>query len=327
MSSLIRTIDVGPLFDSSYSKEKRDHVIDSIRLACEESGIFQIVNYGISDEVKDRFLLAREAFFRLSLEEKIKIKRTESNSRGYFNDELTKRLMDWKEGVDIGQDGESDIDGVNQWPEVPVDFKAIVEDWYTRMIELSIVLRDALAESLGLPSDFFAPSFKQHSSFLRLNYYPPCENPSSHLCISRHTDAGFLTILFQSNNVASLQVYNGSGDGSGMDYDDPDWILVPPLPGALTINIGDMCAVWSNGVYKPPLHRVLANRDKERFSEAFFYNPSYNTLVAPVSTRISHDKPQKYKPINWGVFRSERFKGDYADRGEEIQISHFEIRE
>ncbi|MDZ7684582.1 MAG: hypothetical protein U5O39_05910 [Gammaproteobacteria bacterium] len=35
--------------------------------------------------------------------------------------------------------------------------------------------------------------------------------------------------------------------------------------------------------------------------------------------------PPRYRPVNWGHFRRERAAGDYADYGEEIQISKFRI--
>ena len=86
-----------------------------------------------------------------------------------------------------------------------------------------------------------------------------------------------------------------------------------------------MMQVWSNGVYKAPIHRVKAQKDLERFSSPFFYNPSYDTNYEPVETMISEDNPAQYKSINWGHFRTGRFAGDYADVGTEIQIEHFRI--
>jgi hypothetical protein len=52
-----------------------------------------------------RFKHQREWFFRLPMETKLSIKRNIHNSRGYFNDEFTKQRQDWKEGLDIGQEG------------------------------------------------------------------------------------------------------------------------------------------------------------------------------------------------------------------------------
>lgn len=57
--------------------------------------------------------------------------------------------------------------------------------------------------------------------------------------------AGALTIILQDGNSA-LEVYSGSKQDAG----DGEWVPVDPVPGALTINTGDMLVVWSNGRYK-----------------------------------------------------------------------------
>ena len=163
-----------------------------------------------------------------------------------------------------------------------------------------------------------------HSSFLRLNYYPLCAEPATpespsvpekgHLGISHHTDAGVLTVLMQSS-VAGLQVKRRG-----------HWHLVEPQDDALVINIGDIVQVWSNDRYKAPVHRVVANSDFERYSAAFFFNPSYETNYAPLPSVCNASNPPLYEPINWGEFRAGRAAGDYADLGEEIQISRFRRR-
>eukprot|EP01052_Picozoa_sp_SAG31_P003441 SAG31_NODE_133_length_23315_cov_4.858847_3_plen_240_part_00 len=173
-----------------------------------------------------------------------------------------------------------------------------------------------------------------HSSYLRLNYYPPCDQlpegietsrPTASVwdntdgdpnpdpwSISHHTDAGAVTVLLQTE-VQSLQVYQP---------DDETWYDVAPQPGAFVINTGDIMQVWSNDMYKAPLHRVKAHRSLERWSTPFFYNPSYETDYAPVVA----DQEPKYRPINWGEFRLGRFQGDYADVGTEVQVTDFSIK-
>ena len=62
------------------------------------------------------------------------------------------------------------------------------------------------------------------------------------LGVSRHTDAGALTVLLQDPNPAvtsGLEVYSGSKQDAG----DGRWVPVTPVPGALTINTGDMLQV------------------------------------------------------------------------------------
>eukprot|EP00898_Chlorokybus_atmophyticus_P007449 jgi/Chlat1/7705/Chrsp66S09164 len=200
-----------------------------------------------------------------------------------------------------------------------------MKTYFKAMEGLAQRLLRLICQSLGVPADTLARHFDDgaHTSFLRLNYYPPCPSPEANLGISRHSDAGMLTILVQDQ--PGLQVYIGKGDGSGLRYDDPDWVGVQPLKGAFVINIGDMMQVWSNGRYPAPLHRVLANTAKERYSAPFFYNPSYASDCEPLPTLIDAQHPRRYRPVNWGGFRRRRFEGDYADLGEEVQIAHYRL--
>ena len=114
------------------------------------------------------------------------------------------------------------------------------------------------------------------------------------------------------DEVGGLQVYKGSR-----------WFPVSPVDGALVVNIGDMVQVWSNDLYRAPLHRVTASAGKERYSVPFFFNPPYNTDYCPLAALTSQDNPPRYSRINWGDFRRQRQLGDYADFGHEIQIADF----
>jgi 2OG-Fe(II) oxygenase superfamily len=150
------------------------------------------------------------------------------------------------------------------------------------------------------------------------------------LQISPHKDAGFLTVLLQDEDCHSLQVWDESVQ---------HWCTVVPARHALTINTGDMAQVWSNGLYKAPLHRVLTHESKARHSAPFFYNPGYQMWVSPIawkstSSSLSQDNNDgedrsssalMYHPVLWGYYRAVRFAGDLTDLGVEIQISDFEV--
>uniref|UniRef100_A0A6T9D389 Fe2OG dioxygenase domain-containing protein n=1 Tax=Haptolina ericina TaxID=156174 RepID=A0A6T9D389_9EUKA len=179
-----------------------------------------------------------------------------------------------------------------------------------------------MAEGLGMPADYFDDALREvHTSYLRLNYYPPNPDPGNTLGISPHRDAGFLTVLWQDPNCHSLQVQRPAPPGSSLRYEgDPEgWTTVIPEEGGLTINTGDMAQIWSNNRYHAPLHRVLTNATLRRYSAPFFYNPGYRTRVAPLP---SLGKPA-FSPCSWGYFRAQRFAGDFADFGAEIQTDHF----
>ena len=100
---------------------------DTIHRACFVSGFFYLSNFGIG---KDKIALLEDAmqwFFALPQALKQSVARNEENSRGYYNNELTKNTRDMKEvfdfGVKINPDmydshlGNHTQDGWNQWPQ------------------------------------------------------------------------------------------------------------------------------------------------------------------------------------------------------------------
>jgi len=153
-------------------------------------------------------------FFNLPKSVKYGIRRSEENSRGFFDDEFTKRKRDWKEGLDFGVtplcldpkasgftlDGipdddprHSNLDGFNRFPsevEAP-GFRRAMWDYFRAMTALAERVAGVMALGMGVDRDFFAEKLKDsHSSFLRLNYYPILHEDSAAekpLGISPHT--------------------------------------------------------------------------------------------------------------------------------------------
>jgi isopenicillin N synthase-like dioxygenase len=258
-------------------------------------------------------------YFFLPLEVKQQWKRNAGNARGWFNDELTKQKLDWKEALDLGVPGTRDwttrdddaenkcLDGWNQLPSEDIlpNFRSTVTKYFDECSKLADTVAILMAKGLGQEetSPMIQELREKHSSYLRSNYYPLCnvlaEDGTKPLGISPHRDAGFLTVLLQDADCHSLQVMK----------DDTTWVTIHPEPYALTINTGDMAEVWSNGRYKAPLHRVLSNETKERFSTPYFYNPSYETIVEPL---VGDNEEAMYFGVLWGYFRAVRFAGDLS---------------
>lgn len=233
-------IDIGPLIrPDEHTAEEITRVHNAIRDAGGTWGFFQVLNHGIPQKLQEQIMEQMKIFFHSPQEVKYTIKRTENNSRGFADDELTKRLKDAKEIVDIGQVPYTDIseealanqalDGINQWPTEEhthlQQFRPVAEQYYDACLQLSRVLARALAASIPCANaTYFENAFDRHSSFLRLNYYPVLTDgvdagavPDSasaeqsseqsqsqpqprRLGVSRHTDAGALTVLLQDWN-------------------------------------------------------------------------------------------------------------------------------
>jgi isopenicillin N synthase-like dioxygenase len=360
-------IDISPLITGN-NLVLSDTIISEIGEAARNWGFFTVINHGIDDSLTNTLLILSRNFFQSDPQVLNNIRRSENNSRGYADLEYTKQKIDAKRVFDMGHTPYPELDsthplnyvmdGYNRWPpgEDFKSFREVVIQYYNECVQLSYLLLNALVQSfrvnklhlLDSSTDIFIndkmnsilAQFHNHTSLMRLNYYPPaeytnteltnrCDATNSHECtnqifgVSRHTDAGGLTVLLQ-DHVSALEVYTGTKE----EFGDGEWVPVHPIPGGLTINIGDMLQVWSNDWFKAAEHRVratnpLSHGGSPRYSVPFFYNPSYDAIIEPFLT--PHDPHPHYSPIRWGDFRLERFLGDYADRGHEIQIEDFRI--
>ncbi|HET7526055.1 MAG TPA: 2OG-Fe(II) oxygenase family protein [Burkholderiaceae bacterium] len=311
-------VDNVPVIDITRLESAASRV--AIDRACREWGFFQVVGHGIEPALIERLFAVAREFFAQPHSAKLAIARDADNPWGYFDRELTKNRQDWKEIYDYGP-----ADGPRmrpRWPagELRQRFEPTLLAYYERCKNLAMRLLAAMAANLGVEPDRLAHGFDgTHTSFLRLNHYPPHPQHSGDgadaLGVGEHTDSGALTVLLQDHQPG-LEVRR-----------DGRWHLVQPLAGALVVNIGDIAQVWSNDRYTAALHRVITNPARDRYTMPFFLNPSYDTTYEPLPSTVSAQVPARYRRILWREFRSLRAAGDYADLGEEIQISHYRTQE
>ena len=298
-------------------------VVEKVGDACREWGFFQVIGHGVQRDLTAQVLATARNYFALPIEAKRKQLRSRDNPWGFYDRELTKEQRDRKQIFDIGPEaslgsaaGSDPFEGATPWPDRPEAFAPLMQRWSAEMNRLSGQLIGLVGAGLTGGLERLRPAFDPaHTSYLRLNFYP-VEDPlaaetgaAAQLGIHHHTDAGALTVLLQ-DGIGGLQVFHAG-----------QWHNVTAVPGAFTINIGDMTQVWSNDLYRAPVHRVLAMDRCERISIPYFYNPSYETVVAPLLGE------PRYAPILWGEFRGRRADGDFADYGTEVQISDYRLGE
>jgi isopenicillin N synthase-like dioxygenase len=295
-------------------------------------GFFQVVDHGVDAVVADVAWQAAHDFFDLPLADKLAVTRPEGGLYGYFpmlSESLSASLGgrfagDIKESFNMGpgiqphytpvDDTEAAIFTANLWPAALGELRGAWEAQYAQMEALAGRLMNIFALGLDLPADFFESHINRAPSALRaINYPEQTETPEAgQLRAGAHTDYGTLTILRQEAGRAGLEVH---------DDITQVWVPIPPVEGALVINIGDLMARWTNDRWTSTLHRVV-NPDaaqgstasvtpgspaastrpgsQRRQSMPFFHNANYSTIVECLPSCLSAGEAPRYAPVMAG---------------------------
>ncbi|KAK4266763.1 hypothetical protein QN277_023641 [Acacia crassicarpa] len=270
-----------------------------VREACRSHGSFLVVNHGVDAELIAQAHGLMDRYFGMKLCEKQKAQRKPGEHIGYassFTGRFSSNLP-WKETLSFRYSAASDDDQfvkrtvedylVNVMGEGFREFGNLYQEYCEAMSNLSLGIMELLGMSLGVGCNYFRDFFKQNESVMRLNYYPPCQNPDLALGTGPHCDPTSLTILHQ-DQVGGLHVLANQ-----------TWHSVAPNPNAFVVNIGDTFMALSNGIYKSCLHRAVVNKTSVRKSLAFFLCPRWDKVVSPPEALVNNENPRIYPDFTW----------------------------
>ena len=321
MTEDIPVIDVTALVDPDAEPAAFDDTVAEIGRACRQVGLFYVTGHGVSRSDQAALLEASRQFFALPTDVKERVGMASSTQfRGYVPvlSEVTGGAPDWHECVDlqprwsperpgrVAVVGERHpLDDPGQWPDGLPGFPEVMMRAWDQRAALASRIADALGRDLGQPAGFFRQFEGSELCSLLLLHYPPAEGRDGTHAVGfgEHVDYGFLAVL-QQDGVDGLEARTADGR----------WLLVPHRPDALVVNIGLMMQRWTNDHYLATWHRVRLAGTRSRHSMAFFSEPAYDTVVAPLPT-CCVDRPAQYEPCVFGDVVTEWFSTAYGERG------------
>ncbi|KAH9848648.1 Clavaminate synthase-like protein [Lenzites betulinus] len=268
---------------------KRDETeIDKLWKAATELGFWYLKNHGVDAEVDRMFEMGAETM-RLPLDEKMKYEQgDEGISFGYkaagANATDENGSLDTVEFINVAKDD------ALAWPakvhrDYPSTVNARMEGTIRPFVEKSLAVNNTLLAVLGARLGLSEGALEgRHTrdepsgSEARCIKNPPRPGGISEekAAIGAHTDFGSLSFLH--NRLGGLQV---------MVPGTSEWQYVRPIPGHAICNLGDAMTIFSGGILRSNLHRVVPPPKEqgyyERWSLVFFTRPGHAAILRPLS--------------------------------------------
>ncbi|MGI9317032.1 MAG: isopenicillin N synthase family dioxygenase [bacterium] len=302
-----------PMIDLSLlaKSESEDETLNEFIYACSEIGFLYIKNHGIDSTLIDALHHQAKLFFNQPPEIKSQII-LDQKIRGYLPlfyksyEGEDREGISHQEGFWIGHETPANhdrpLDGPNQWPNHPSGLKSTVLKYLEALEAVSHVLQRGFAAALGLEPHSFHPFFQQPTSRLKLNHYPPQENPETDndIGVVPHTDSGGFTILWQDQN-GGLEIQDKQGN----------WVQAPAVEDTFVVNIGNIMQIWSNGRFASTPHRVINRSGSERYSIPLFVNPDHAAMIKP----LIGDQKKDFKPFVYGEHQLDLWRRTFPIAG------------
>ncbi|BGP38578.1 hypothetical protein JCM10450v2_002527 [Rhodotorula kratochvilovae] len=335
-------IDLSPFLSPTPDTAARRTTAAQLHSACLEYGFFYCTGFEsvVSEaDMRESLDVAREFFARPEAEKAALRIKPGDGARGWqkIGENVTQDKRDWHEGWDAYkplppslEDPSKLLHGANQWPATPASFRPVLERWIAKMHVLGHALMEATAMALGIDVDG-GPESEEWARMkrwvddpfwvIRTIGYPPLPEDAEGVSCGAHKDYGNFTLLHADSTPGALQVFLASDSGPTVENGvRGTWIAADPLPGAFVVNIGEMVEVYSAGLYRATLHRVVHTGKAYRVSIPFFFEPSYEARIEPLSSALRlREKlhgpsaaPLAIKPVVYGEFLSAKVSGNFA---------------
>ncbi len=294
-----------PLIDFAANADPVSAVHESLS----EVGFMQVRNIGLDPRLLETVFNASAEFFAAPAEFKAK-SRYLSAAENFGYQGLLEENLDPTQAADVKEtftmrNIAARPPALERWPSA--EFRDLMQTFFTAALDAGYLLQRTIAKALDAPTDYFTKVHTGEAVSLRLLCYPPVNAANlqpGQLGAGAHTDYGFLTLLFQ-DDVGGLQVQDKTGA----------WIDVPPTPGAIVVNSGDLLERWTNRRYRSTLHRVVPrDASRTRYSIAMFIDPDPDAEVSVLPSCVDDARPALFPPITAGAHLQSKLEASHKGR-------------
>ncbi|XP_025636461.2 gibberellin 2-beta-dioxygenase 2-like [Arachis hypogaea] len=310
-----------PIID--LSMKNRIELSKQVVKACEEFGIFKVVNHNVPREVVVRMEEEGAEFFAKSNSEKQLTKPFGYGCKNIGNNgdvgELEYLLFPTNP-LFISESSKSISNHPNKFSDAMNNYIEGAKGVACEILKLVV-------EGLGVQDKFALSKLikdVESDSLLRINHYPPsmttdsemdpCAtgNTNNTIGFGEHSDPQILTIM-RFNDVAGLQATTHDGI----------WFTVPPDPHNFFALVGDALQVFTNERFTSVRHRVqITDTLKARTSIMYFGAPPLNCLITPLPEMVKPPQnPSRYKPFTWDDYK----KAMYSCRLGDSRLDPFKV--
>ncbi|KAK0505609.1 hypothetical protein EDD18DRAFT_340388 [Armillaria luteobubalina] len=272
------------IIDYALLKAGDKEEIDKLWGAARQLGFWYLKNHGAGQEANGMFDMGDETM-RLPMEEKLKYEQGDDGSSfGYkaagANAVDASGVTDTIEFINISKDDALAFPTPvrREYPgTVNTRMLGTIQPFITKSVEINDTILAVFNEKLGLPEGSLAKkhSREEFSGSEARTTKNPAGYDSTRMAIGAHTDFGSLSFLH--NRLGGLQVLP-----PGYEV----WQYVKPIPGYAICNVGDALSLFSGGILRSNIHRVVPppgpQAHLERWSLVYFTRPGNSVVLRPL---------------------------------------------
>ncbi|KAL5227149.1 hypothetical protein ABZP36_015414 [Zizania latifolia] len=297
----------------------RSAAVPLVRAAARSFGFFHVTNHGVLDGTVASAISAVRAFHEQPVTARsvcysltpvdgvtystIPIQQPR-NSGGQRAASAASPLLPWRDSLVVRFGPEAADLG-----RLPAACREALPEYQRSLTAFGKEMAGLLSEALGVGAERLERAMQVEGWLMACHYYPPCPEPARVVGSLEHTDPSVFTVLSQ-DAVGGLQIRREEGGAAG------GWVDVPPVPGALLVNVGDVLKMVSNDEYESVEHRVVIKSSQDaRVSIALFFNPAKrgaSDLLGPLPELVAAEKPARYRCFTLPEFMRSRRESGHA---------------